>query len=148
MRTHEETNRLQRVVCRLAVLECGSRLTRDDKLDVINILVEEGCTIADFMLLDEKPGRWGYTVDPATGFNDSGGQSWHWKLRQTRNDPDAPLFDRLRDKQIEGTTFLGISPGGVDWRAYHDRHDKAAAETMRMRLRALKERAGIGPVIR
>lgn len=77
---------LYNVVCRLAELEVDSSLSDEQKQQVIDILVEEGCNHIDFMQLDEKPGRWGYSI---------GGRGWHHKLRQTRNDPSAGLFKQL-----------------------------------------------------
>lgn len=90
--TDEDFDRLDRTVERLQALPVEGKLTQDQKREVIQILLDEGVTLADFMFLDEKPGTWGYNP------NDKG--EWHYKLRQVRNDRDAPLFKALEMRRL------------------------------------------------
>ena len=52
--------------------------THEQVLDVMT-----GVPFSVFVMLDEKPGYFGYEGD------------WHSRLRQVRNNPDYNLFERL-----------------------------------------------------
>ena len=69
----------------------GERLTTEQKTEVIDLVKKCRLTRADFRYLDETPGDWGYSIK-RNGVK----KTWHWKLRQTRNDPSVPLLDALR----------------------------------------------------
>ncbi len=59
---------------------------QDDHEAICDKVAELGLTYAEFVSLDEKPGRWGYDWD---------GNEWHYKLRRTRNNTDSRLFEVL-----------------------------------------------------
>ena len=74
----------------IARLETDRQLTRRQKLAVCAILMAHKFTRADFQDVDELPGKYGYEVHV-----DGQTMSWHWKLRQTRNDHTIPLYETL-----------------------------------------------------
>jgi hypothetical protein len=47
-----------------------------DDAPVGEILLEHKVTPAEFIEMDERPGRWGYQIN---------GREWHYKLRRFRN---------------------------------------------------------------
>ena len=69
----------------------GERLTTEQKTEVVDLVKKCRLTHADFRYLDETPGDWGYSIK-RNGVK----KTWHFKLRQTRNDPSVPLFKALR----------------------------------------------------
>ena len=83
-------NRRWNCIHALARLDTSQPLTPSQKADVVDIVRAHHLTREDFRDLDEQPGRWGYTVHI-----DGTPTSWHWKLRQTRNDPTTNLYAAL-----------------------------------------------------
>lgn len=77
---YERKVRLEKLVDKLVAVKADSYLGEEQREEVVSVLREEarsnGFTRADFTVLDEKPGLFGYRED-------EGG--WHWKLQQTRN---------------------------------------------------------------
>lgn len=64
--------------------------------EVIRLVVSHGITVSDFIEMDERPGQFhvnrrSYTAE---------GSFWHFRLRMTRNHPDAPLFDSFKEATL------------------------------------------------
>ena len=90
--TEKQHQRLLEFVNALCDMEVdGEWLTTEQKPEVIDLVKKCRLTHADFRYLDETPGDWGYSIK-RNGVK----KTWHWKLRQTRNDPSVPLFKALR----------------------------------------------------
>lgn len=89
--TEKQHRRRRKFVNALCDMEVDEWLTPEQKAAVIELVKEYELTRADFRYLDETPGDWGYDI-----MRDGVKKTWHWKLRQTRNDPSVPLFKALR----------------------------------------------------
>ena len=90
--TEKQHQRLREFVNALCDMEVdGEWLTTEQKTEVIDLVKKCRLTGADFRYLDETPGDWGYNI-----MRDGVKKPWHFKLRQTRNDPSVPLLDALR----------------------------------------------------
>ena len=83
---HKRVARLQTVVDALIALDFPKDDPDTGCRRVAQLLKAQGVKAPDFMLLDSKPGIWGYQ-------DDRGG--WHWKLRRFRNNPRVPLSDGI-----------------------------------------------------
>ena len=85
--TREARDRQLAVVCRLGVDCTPDYVTNnpDELLGFVGrVLDEEGITFADFVELDERPGQYPGGYDGIHG-------AWHFRLRQWRNNSEAPL---------------------------------------------------------
>lgn len=80
----------------LALVPCSDVLQPTERDAVLEMVRQHRITSADFMVLDEKPGQFGYDLG-----NKNGGTGWHWKLRQVRN-TDERLFDVLEENTNQG----------------------------------------------
>ena len=80
----DQYERIEGYIQALCDLDYHHPMTPRQKRHVKNLLLKHRILSADFRLMDEKPGTFGYRDD-----------GWHWKLRQTRNDRDANLFGAL-----------------------------------------------------
>lgn len=87
---HMEYHRRRGCINDLCDMEASQPLTPEQKTEVVNLVKKWSITPSDFRELDEKPGHWGYDI-----MRDGVKKTWHWKLRQTRNDPSIPLFQSL-----------------------------------------------------
>ena len=87
---HKKYHRRRSCIDDLCDMEASQPLTPEQKAEVVSIVKKWSITPSDFRELDEKPGRWGYDI-----VRDGVNKTWHWKLRQTRNDPSIPLFQSL-----------------------------------------------------
>ena len=87
---HKQYHRRKSCISDLCELQADQPLTTEQKTAVVGIVQKWSITRSAFRELDEKPVYWGYEID-------CGGvkKTWHWKLRQTRNDPSVPLFQAL-----------------------------------------------------
>ena len=89
--TEKQHRRRWEFVNALCDMEVDEWLTPEQKTEVVDLVKKCRLTHADFRYLDETPGDWGYSIK-RNGVK----KTWHWKLRQTRNDPSVPLFKALR----------------------------------------------------
>jgi hypothetical protein len=87
----KEARRRENFIYDLCDMEADPKLTDEQKREVLRLVEKWELTRSDFQLLDEKPVVWGYEVP-----RDGETKTWHWKLRQVRNDPEMPLFDVLK----------------------------------------------------
>ena len=74
----------------LCSLKADARMTTAQKDAVLAILRKWAMTREDFWSLDDRPGDWGYHRKQKGVV-----VAWHWKLRQTRNDPSVQLLEAL-----------------------------------------------------
>lgn len=76
-----------------ALDDLADSLTDEEiKAAVIQLTAHHEITSGDFIELDERPGQFHINGRSYT----SSGSSWHRRLRITRNDPNAPLFESMK----------------------------------------------------
>lgn len=91
----------------LCDLNVKAKLTAPQRRAVVQLVKRWGLTPADFWNIDSKPGTWGYEIECGGAM-----KTWHWKLRQVRNDKSSGLFDVLQaNLSTEPNAHTG--PGGL-----------------------------------